>query len=63
MQTRTHDRMKALEAQILPKGRHFVFISFEEPSLSPRAERLAAFRAEHSIAPSDLIHEVTVTFA
>ena len=43
MQTRTHDRLKALEAQILPKGRHFAFISFEEPSLSPRADRLAAF--------------------
>jgi hypothetical protein len=62
MQVRTLDRLKALEAQILPKGRHFVFISFEEPNLPPRADRLAAFKAENSIAPGDPIREVSITF-
>jgi hypothetical protein len=63
MQTRTRDRLKALEEKIAPKRSHFVFISFDEPSLPPRADRLAAFRAENSIAPGDPIHEVSITFA
>jgi hypothetical protein len=63
MQVRTLDRLKALEAQILPKGRHFVFLTFEEPNLPPRADRLAGFRAENGAGPNDTIHEVTVTFS
>ena len=36
----------------------------ESPARAPsRDEQLAAFKAEHSIAPSDHIHEVGVTFA
>jgi hypothetical protein len=63
MQTRTRDRLKALEAKIAPKGAVLVFLSFEEPNLPPRADRLAAFRAEHGLAPSDPVHEVSVTFS
>jgi hypothetical protein len=63
MHTRTRDRLKALEAKIAPKGRHLVFVHFEEPEAAPRDERLEAFRAESGLAPSDAIHTVTVTFA
>jgi alanine racemase len=66
MNTRTQDRLKLLEAKLAPKGRHFVFTHFvddEEPDAPSRDERLAAFKAENGVAPSDLIHEVTVTFA
>jgi hypothetical protein len=40
-----------------------VFVHFEEPDAPPRDEQLAAFKAEHSIAPSDIIHEVSINFA
>jgi hypothetical protein len=63
MFSRIRDRIAKLEEQIPPKRRVFVFFSVEEPDLPPYAEQLAAFKAEHSIASSDLIHEVTVTFA
>jgi hypothetical protein len=65
MQTRTRDRLKALEAKIAPKVRAFVLIRFNdgEPGALSRDEQLWAFKAEHSIAPSDPVHEVTVTFA
>ena len=63
MNTRTQDRLKALEAKIAPKGRHLVFVHFEEPDAPRREEQLAVFKAEHSIAPSDIIHEVSINFA
>jgi hypothetical protein len=65
MQTRTRDRLKALEAKIAPKVRAFVFIRFAdgEPDALSRDEQLSAFEAENSIAPSDQIHEVSITFA
>jgi hypothetical protein len=52
------------QAKIAPKPAAFVFIHFEdrEPDAPSRADQLAAFKAEHSIAPSELIHEVIVTF-
>jgi hypothetical protein len=58
-------RLEQLETKIAPKPAAFVFIHFEdgEPDAPSRADQLAAFKAEHSIVPSDLIHEVTVTFA
>ena len=34
-----------------------MFVHFEQPDAPVRDEQLAAFKAEHSIAPSDLIHE------
>jgi hypothetical protein len=40
-----------------------VFVHFEEPDAPPRDEQLAASKAEHSIAPSDIIHEVNINFA
>jgi hypothetical protein len=58
-----NDRLKQLEDKIAPKGRHLVFVHFEEPDAPPRDEQLAAFKAEHSIAPSDIIHEVSINFA
>ena len=63
MNARTLDRLKALEAKIAPKATVLVFISFEDPRLPPRADRLASFRAEHGIGPSDPIHTVDVTFS
>jgi hypothetical protein len=63
MNTRTLDRLKALEAQIRPRGRHFVFLTFEEPNLPPRADRLPDFRAENGAGPNDIVHEVSVTFS
>jgi hypothetical protein len=65
MQARTRDRLSLLEAKIAPKGRQFVFVGFDagEPGAPSRDERLAAFKAEHGVAHSDIIHEVTVTFA
>jgi hypothetical protein len=65
MLARTRDRLEALEAKIAPKAKAFVFISFDagEPGAPSREDRLAAFKAEHGIAPSDLIHEVSITFS
>jgi hypothetical protein len=63
MQTRTRDRLKALEVKIAPKALVLVFLSFEAPNLPPRADRLAAFRAENGLSPSDHIHEVIVACA
>jgi hypothetical protein len=63
MLARLNDRLKQLEDKIAPKGRHPVFVHFDEPDAPPRDEQLAAFKAEHSIAPSDIIHEVSINFA
>jgi tRNA U34 2-thiouridine synthase MnmA/TrmU len=63
MKIRTRDRLKALEAKIAPKGRHLVFVHFEEPEAALREEQLAAFKTEHRIAASDIIHEVSINFA
>ena len=65
MQARARDRLRLLEAKIAPKVRAFVFIRFEDRQTDApsRDEQLATFKAEHSIAPSDHIHEVSVTFA
>jgi hypothetical protein len=58
-------RLERLEAKIAPKGRHLVFVHFEdeEPDALSRDEQLSAFKAERGLAPGDLIHEVTVTFS
>jgi hypothetical protein len=63
MLARLNDRLKQLEAKLAPKGRNLVFVFFDEPGTPSRGEQLAAFRAEHSIAPSDIIHEVSINFA
>ena len=65
MLARTRDRLEALEAKIAPKAKAFVFISFDAGELGApsREDRLAAFKAELGIAPSDLIHEVSITFS
>jgi hypothetical protein len=65
MLARTRDRLEALEAKIAPKAKVFVFISFDAGELRApsREDRLAAFKAEHGIAPSDLIHEVSIAFS
>jgi hypothetical protein len=62
---RLNERLRLLEEKIAPKGRHFVFTHFvdEEPDAPSRDERLAAFKAENGVAPSDLIHEVMVAFS
>jgi hypothetical protein len=62
---RLQQRLADLEKAIAPKGRHFVFTHFvdEEPDAPSRDERLAAFKAESGVAPSDLIHEVRVAFS
>jgi hypothetical protein len=55
--------LEQLEAKIALKDRHLVFVHFEdeEPDALSRDEQLSAFKA--GLAPGDLIHEVTVTFA
>ena len=63
MLARLNDRLKQLENKIAPKGRQLVFVYFEEPDARAREEQLAAFKAEHSLAPSDIIHEVSISFA
>jgi hypothetical protein len=63
MLSRIRDRLRHLEDKIAAKGRHLVFVHFEEPDASPRDEQLAAYKAEHSIAPSETIHEVSINFA
>jgi hypothetical protein len=65
MQARILDRLRILEAKIAPKGRHLVFVSdgSGEPGAPSRDDQLAAFKAQHSLAPGDHLHEVTVTFA
>jgi hypothetical protein len=59
------DRLKALEAQIMPppQSRVFVFYGDDEPSRldPPLAEQIAAFKAENSVGQHD--HLVVVTFA
>jgi hypothetical protein len=57
MHVRTHDRLKALEDQILPKGGAFVFV-FSSGKGSSRADQLAAFKAESGADPSDTINWV-----
>jgi hypothetical protein len=64
MLARIRDRLEALEAKIAPKAKAFVYISFDAvPGAPSREDRLAAFKAEHGIVPSDLIHEVSITFS
>ena len=65
MQTRTRDRLRLLEAKIGPRGRHLVFVHFEdeEPDALSRDEQLSAFKAEFGLAPGDIIHEVSINFA
>jgi hypothetical protein len=62
MRSRLNDRLKHLEAKILPKGRVLVFFSFDEPDPS-YDERLAALKAEKGVGPSDTVATVTFTFA
>ena len=62
MPSRLSDRLKHLEAQILPQPRVFVFFRAEEPDLPPYAEQLAAFKAEKGVGPHDIVAEVTFTF-
>jgi hypothetical protein len=66
MIARINDHLRLLEEKIAPKGRHFVFAHFvdgDDPDAPSRDERIAVFKAEHSIAPSDIIHEVSIDFA
>jgi hypothetical protein len=67
MLARLNDRLKHLEAKLVPKGLHFVFVHFDDgdPGTLSKNERLAAFKAEHSTAspPSDISHEVSINFA
>jgi hypothetical protein len=58
-------RLEQLEAKIAAKGRHLVFVHFEdeEPDALSRDEQLAAFKADRVVGPNDRIHTVTVTFA
>jgi hypothetical protein len=65
MLARTRARIARLEAEILPRPRAFVFFSFDagEADAPSRDDRLAAFRAKHAVAPSDLIHEVSFRFS
>jgi hypothetical protein len=62
MPSRLSARLKALEAQIAPQGRVFVFFRAEGPDLPPYAEQLAAFKAEKGVGPHDILAEVTLTF-
>jgi hypothetical protein len=41
MLARLKDRLKQLEDKIAPKGRHLVFVHFEEPDAPRREEQLA----------------------
>jgi hypothetical protein len=61
MNSRTHDRLKALELKLAPKARALVFVFFGNGE-SSSAQQLVAFKAEHGIGPSDPIHEVIVSF-
>ena len=63
MLARLNNRLKQLENKIAPKGRHLVFVfdGSGEPGAPSRDEQLAAFKAQHSLAPGDHLHEVTVT--
>jgi hypothetical protein len=45
-------RLERLEAVLKPKGKLFVFVWQAEHD-GPRAEREAAFRAEHGVQPHD----------
>jgi hypothetical protein len=62
---RLQQRLAQLEEALAPKGRHFVFTHFVdgEPDAPSRDEQLTVFKAERGVAPSDLIHEVSVTFS
>jgi hypothetical protein len=65
MQTRTRDRLKALEAKITPRRKAFVFFSFDagEPGAPSREEQLATFKVENSVGPNDRVHTVAFKFA
>ena len=58
MRSRLNDRLKRLEAKILPKGRVLVFFRFDEPDPRSYDERLAAFKAEKGVGPSDTVATV-----
>jgi hypothetical protein len=67
--TRTLDRLKSLEALVIPKARQFVFHYVEphprsclKPDPRSRAEQLEAFKAENGVRPSDTVHEVVYRF-
>ena len=62
---RLQQRLAQLEEALAPKGRHFVFTHFVdgEPDAPSRDERLAVFKADHGVTPSDIIHEVRVAFS
>lgn len=57
------DRVERLETQLKPKGRMFVFLSYEETDPPTYAGRLAAFKVENNIGPHDTLHTVSLTFA
>jgi hypothetical protein len=40
-----------------------VVTSCGEPDAPSRDERLAVFKADHGVTPSDIIHEVRVAFS
>jgi hypothetical protein len=61
MQVRTRDRLKALEAEILPKGRAFVFFKDETSALGSD-EQVEAFKAEKGVGPHDTLVAVVVTY-
>ena len=64
MLARLNDRLKHLEAKLVPKGRHLVFVHFDgEPDAPSRDDRLAAFKVERGVTPSDLVQEVRVKFS
>jgi hypothetical protein len=61
--SRILDRVERLESQIKPKGRMFVFFSYEETDPSTYAEQLASFKSENNVGPNDNLHTVAFTFA
>jgi hypothetical protein len=63
MNSRTIDRLKALEAKLSPKAAVLVFLGFDRPDRPSRADQLAAFRAENGLTRSDPTHEVWMTFS
>ena len=59
---RVRDRLKALEAQIMPPPQSRVFsLAIDDRSPLNRDEQLAASKSEHAVGQHD--HLVVVTFA
>jgi hypothetical protein len=54
-------RLDALEAVLKPKGKLFVFVYHADEDGS-RAEREAAFRAEHGVRPHDELVTIILKF-